>query len=156
MRKVFQSLYDEIEARLKANFGENIFVHQEIPRQKDALNQLPAFLIEMSDISPLKPTGTGEIEVLTRWNIRLVIGADDAKEKVSVRAACALIAGIFSEQILVKQTYPVKYLGSHDDNFGFVTDMESWVSEFDIGMVIGFDQFETWDLYPDILKKEQD
>ena len=154
MREVFQNLYDEIESRLRANFGK-IYVHQEDPRQKDALNKLPAFLIEMTDISPIKPTGTGEIEVLTRWNIRLVIQTDNAEDRIKARAACALIAGIFSEKILVKNTYPVRYLGSHDDNFGFVAELESWVSEFDIGMVIGHDQYEDWDMYPDVMKEDE-
>ena len=154
MKKVFENLYDVFESRLKGVFGD-ITVFKETPRQKDAFKDTPAFVIEMSDIEPVKPTGTGEIEVLTRWIVRLVISPENEHERIQARAACAVIAGIFSEQILVNNTYPARYLGSHDLNFGLVAATEAWVSEFYIPMVIGENQYESWDLYPDVLRREK-
>lgn len=157
MKKIepFGPIYDEIERRIRKEFGEKPEIQQDVPRFGE-VKKLPAFFIEMADIDPLPDPGTGEIELKTRWEIRVLISPKQDRPKIVARNASARIGALFNEKVLVEGCYPAEYQGASDDNFDLKVPLyESWVNNFEIKIRVGEDDWDTWEFYEENLEWEK-
>lgn len=158
MKKVepFGPIYDEIERRLRAEFGDKPDIQQDVPRFGE-VKKLPAFFIEMVDIDPLPPPGTGEIELTTRWEIRILISPKQERPKIVARNASARLGTIFNDKVLVPDLcHPATYQGASDDNFDLKVPLyESWVNNLEIKIRVGENDWDTWEFYQENLEYDE-
>jgi len=120
------------------------------------LPQVPFIGIEAVSIDPARPPGTGEQELLSRWEIRLVISQQQPNPKIFARDAMTRIASLLDDQVLGPQCYPAKFTGAFDDNIDHYIPNESWVAEFEIIFRCGKDNWEKWEFYPETAIKSED
>ncbi|MFK7827916.1 MAG: hypothetical protein AB8G05_27455 [Oligoflexales bacterium] len=150
--QIFKPIYEEIKRRIEREFGEKLEVKTEYPRSKE-IKKLPVCFVEMTDISPGTDPGTGQVELNTRWEIRVLLSAKQENVKVAVRDVSARIGAMFHSKVLAPFAFPAKYLGSSDDHFDFkVKDIESWVSELQIVIRVGENNWGKWEFFPENLE----
>jgi len=144
--KVFLGIYEKIEELCKEEFGSSLDIHREFISDEN-LEKLPALSIEMTNINPQQGSGTGEVYLSTRWEIRILVSSKQENYLTVTRDACARIATILHDRSLSKNSMPAEFLGASDDNFDFkVKTFESWVSEFQIDLKVGEDLWQgDWD-----------
>jgi hypothetical protein len=152
---LFKPIYEEMRSRLDKEFGEGrVAIHFDRPYQKN-IKKLPAIYIEMSEIDPSKEPMTGEVEITTTWDIRILISPKQKDSKIVCRDACARIANRLNDAVLSDYAFPCEFRGSSDDNFDFnVPTYESWVCEFGIKLRAGVDDWDTWEFYEENLGGE--
>jgi hypothetical protein len=152
----FGLLYTEIERRIRIEFGKTPDIIRGVPRFGE-IKKLPAFFIEMVDLDPEGSTGTGEVEVMSRWEIRVLISAKQDQAEIMARNASARLATLFHDKVLESEfSYPMNYQGASDDNFDLKVRLyESWVNLFEIKLRLGEDAWGRWDFYEENLAFDQ-
>lgn len=144
--KVFGPIYEKIKSLIAADF-ETMAIHTEYPVDGD-IERLPACFIEMTDIAPGESPGTGEVELITRWTIRILVSLKQRDHKIAVRNASARIASLLDNKCLAKYAFPAVYVGSQDDNFDHkVPQYDAWVSEFEVKIRVGENDWGKWEFY---------
>lgn len=156
VESIFKVIYERIESLMRKEFGEKLDIQSEYPSDEN-LKKLPALFIEMVSLDREPEPMTGEVELRSRWELRLVVSGKQPDARFVCRDAVARIAAVLHDKVLSPdkgRVMPARFTGANDDNFDLkVSLVESWVAEFEIVIRVGDDSWTKWEWYEENLQK---
>lgn len=155
VQSIFKQIYERIEQLMRTEFGEKLDIQKEYPSD-DNMKKLPALFIEMTSLDREPEPMTGEVELRSRWELRLVLSGKQADAQFICRDAIARIAAILNDRVLSpdkQRVMPARFIGANDDNFDLkVSNVEAWAAEFEINIRVGEDSWTRWDFFEENLQ----
>lgn len=151
MNSIFLPIVEEMEKRIINAFAGKLAIVRGYPDDKN-LTKVPALFIEMVSLDDVEPIGTGESEMVSRWELRVVISKKQANALTVAMDAAATLGNLLADKVLAAHAYEAKFLGATDDNFDRkVTDVESWMVELSIKVRVGSSDWDKFEFYEEYL-----
>lgn len=98
-------------------------------------------IVECVDIEVTGQPGTGQLQVETRWEIRLILNANNERGEplgIAARVMCLELAQKIHNRSYSRQSFPIQYERSYDENFDQkASNLEVWVSEYSAVIRVG-------------------
>ena len=145
--EVFRNIFEDIKKRLVSSFAEaEVDMKVELRKNHKELKNVPICYVEMTDLSPTANIGTGEIELVSRWEISVVASNQN---HFTIMDASAFIAAILHNEYIA-DLYPCRYVGSSDGQLSFnIPNYTCWHTELEITVRAGVDDWKRFDFFPE-------
>ncbi len=145
------SIYEGIAEDIRSLY-DGLDVLSEHPRDKEGYKAKSA-IIECVDLEATGQPGTGELQLETRWEVRLILNAYTQKGEplgIAARVMCMELGQKIHNRVYSRQSFPIQYERSYDENFDEkASNLEVWVSEFSAVIRFGKDEWSGVGIYPE-------
>jgi hypothetical protein len=149
-RPAIFSIYKGLSEDIKAVYP-SLEVLTEPPRDKEGY-KAGTVIVECVDIESTRQPGTGELQVETRWEVRIILHSHNDRGEplgIAARIMCLELGHKIHNRVYSRQSFPINYERSYDENFdGKASNLEVWVSEYSCVVRFGKNEWNGIGIYP--------